>query len=364
MAWIPYRPPPAAPEPGRPGIIELVEGLARRVEEALEDGVTHSVLVVGEQGSGKSRILAALAAELIRRGLRAHYGMGLPRGRHDYVILDDLAALITAWEWQTRAARLLRKVEVLARELGRAGYAAAFPRLSDALKFMRERARALFLFPRLALREDYGIDAGCDVLAVLTKRAPAPEWAELRREGALPRGRRYCVRWGEFRWYSDPLWRKLYESVQARRAELLGRWLKELKELEGLEGLVEPGDPVLAVVEWIVRKSYEALLRALADESAAGAPDDAVSAALSKFGAAPFEGWLDLEGDIVRLYTPLVNGVGGTSLESFALMVNKALDRGAARVARSGRRRRVEIALEDLLELVRNYGRDRGQFQW
>jgi hypothetical protein len=116
----------------------------------------------------------------------------------------------------------------------------------------------------------------------------------------------------------------------------------------------EGADPVLAVVDWIVKKSYEALMRAPANERVgAVAPADAVSVALSKFGAAPFEGQLDVEGDAVKLYAPLIHEVGGTSLENFALRVNEVLGRETARIARSGRRRRVDIALDDLLELVR-----------
>jgi len=118
----------------------------------------------------------------------------------------------------------------------------------------------------------------------------------------------------------------------------------------------EEADPVLNVVDWLIKKSYEALLRAPPDERAeADSPADAVSIALSKFGAAPFEGRLDVEGGVVKLFAPLVHEIGGTSLENFALRVNEALGREAARVARSGKRRRVEIAVEDLMELVKTF---------
>ncbi|MFZ8810612.1 MAG: bifunctional DNA primase/polymerase [Pyrobaculum sp.] len=121
-------------------------------------------------------------------------------------------------------------------------------------------------------------------------------------------------------------------------------------EVEEREG----ADPVLSVVDWLVKKSYEALFKAPPDERAGvDSPADAVSVALSKFGAAPYEGRLDVEGGVVKLFTPLVHEIGGTSLENFALKVNEALGREAVRVARSGKRRRVEIAVEDLLEIVK-----------
>jgi hypothetical protein len=123
----------------------------------------------------------------------------------------------------------------------------------------------------------------------------------------------------------------------------------EAAEVEEREG----ADPVLSVVDWLVKKSYEALFRAPPDERAdVDSPADAVSVAMSKFGAAPYEGKLDVEGGVVKLYTSLIHEIGGTSLENFALRANEALGREAARVARSGRRRRVEIAVEDLLKLV------------
>jgi hypothetical protein len=118
----------------------------------------------------------------------------------------------------------------------------------------------------------------------------------------------------------------------------------------------EEVDPVLNVVDWIVKKSYEALLRAPVNERVeVNSPADAVSAALVKFGAAPFEGKLDVEDNVVRLYTPLIREIGGTSLENFALKVNGVLGREAAKTGRSEKRRRVEIAVEDLLELVKMF---------
>ena len=121
-------------------------------------------------------------------------------------------------------------------------------------------------------------------------------------------------------------------------------------EVEEREG----ADPVLVLVDWLVKKSYEALLKTPPNErTEVDSPADAVSVALSKFGAAPYEGKLDVEGGVAKLFTSLVHEVGGTSLENFTLKVNEALGREAARVARSGRRRRVEIAVEDLLELVK-----------
>jgi len=124
----------------------------------------------------------------------------------------------------------------------------------------------------------------------------------------------------------------------------------EAAEVEEREG----ADPVLNVVDWLVKKSYEAILKAPPDERAeVDSPADAVSIAMSKFGAAPYEGRLDVEGGVAKLFTSLVHDVGGTSLENLTLKLNEALGREAARVARSGRRRRVEIAVEDLLEIVK-----------
>ena len=151
------------------------------------------------------------------------------------------------------------------------------------------------------------------------------------------------------------------DYVEAAR-ELLRRVLEKLgvpphmirypesAEVEEREG----ADPVLAVVDWLVKKSYEAVLKAPPDErTEVDSPASAVSVAFSKFGAAPYEGKLDVEGGVVKLFSPLVHEVGGTSLENFALKVNETLGREAARVARSGKRRRVEIAVDDLLELVK-----------
>jgi len=159
--------------------------------------------------------------------------------------------------------------------------------------------------------------------------------------------------------FPDLIFRTDY--VEAAR-ELFRRVLEKLdapphliKFPEGAEVEEREGaDPVLNVVDWLVKKSYEAILKAPPDERAeVDSPADAVSVAMSKFGAAPFEGRLDVEGDVVKLFTSLVHEVGGTSLENFALKVNEALGREAARVARSGKRRRVEIAVEDLLEIVK-----------
>jgi len=151
------------------------------------------------------------------------------------------------------------------------------------------------------------------------------------------------------------------DYVEAAR-ELFRRVLEKLgvpqhlikfPESTGLEER-EGADPVLSVIDWLVKKSYEVVLKAPAGERVeADSPANVVGIALSKFGAAPYEGKLDVEGGVVKLFSPLVHEIGGTSLENFALKVNEALGKEAAKVARSGRRRRVEIAVEDLLELVK-----------
>jgi hypothetical protein len=183
------------------------------------------------------------------------------------------------------------------------------------------------------------------------------KWREEHRTDLMAFGRFYLE--AAVNEFSDLIFETDY--VEAAR-ELFLRVLEKLgvpqhliKFPEGAEVEEREGaDPVLRAIDWLVKKSYEALLKAPPNERVeVNSPADAVNIAFSKFGAAPYEGRLDVEGDIVKLYTPLVNEIGGTSLENFALRVNEALGREAARVARSGRRRRVEIAVEDLLELVR-----------
>jgi hypothetical protein len=123
-----------------------------------------------------------------------------------------------------------------------------------------------------------------------------------------------------------------------------GTWLEEREE----------ADPVLNVVRWIVKKSYETYMKLPPSERAAEtlSRSDLVDLVIKKSSMAAFEGEMELEGGVVKLYASLIRNVGGTSLENFALKVNEVLGREAARVARSGLRRRAEMALPDLLELV------------
>jgi hypothetical protein len=183
------------------------------------------------------------------------------------------------------------------------------------------------------------------------------KWREEHKADLLTFGRFYLeTAVNEF---SDLIFKTDY--LEAAR-ELFRRVLEKLgapphliKFPEGAGAEEQEGvDPVLRVVDWLVKKSYEAILRAPPDERVeVDSPADAVSVAITKFGAAPYEGKLDVEGGVVKLFASLVNEIGGASLENFALKVNEALGREAARVARSGKRRRVEIAVEDLLELVK-----------
>jgi hypothetical protein len=162
--------------------------------------------------------------------------------------------------------------------------------------------------------------------------------------------------------FSDLIFRADY--LEAAR-ELFRRVLEKLgapqhlikfPEGAGLEER-EEADPVLNVVRWILKKSYEAYMKLPSSEKASEplSRSDLVDLIIKKSNMAAFEGEMELEGDVVKLYASLIRNVGGTSLENFALKVNEVLGREAARVARSGLRRRVEMALPDLLELVSKY---------
>ena len=132
--------------------------------------------------------------------------------------------------------------------------------------------------------------------------------------------------------------------------------LIKFPEEAGLEER-EEADPVLNVVRWILKKSYETYMKLPPSERATEllSRSDLVDWIIKKSNMAAYEGEIELEGDVVKLYATLIHNVGGTSLENFALKVNEVLGREAARVARSGVRRRVEMTLPDLLELVSKY---------
>jgi len=227
-----YFDPPDPPEPPPPpSAADLISYLTLRVKEAAETGgPIFPLLVVGDQGVGKSRLLAALAVELRRAGFEVWYDLDLPRGRFDYIILDDLGALVTAWEWQTAAGRLLKKVEILIRNIGRWGYAVAAPRATDVLKNFREKAKQLILVSRMELKHEYGVETECDVVAVYVKHVTLFDMQFAAHTYVWPlRGRKYCIKWNEFPWYNDPEWRAEYERVQAKREDLMRKWLEELK---------------------------------------------------------------------------------------------------------------------------------------
>jgi len=220
--------------PKVPGVWDLIKYLVDRVKEARDaGGPIFPVLVVGDQGVGKSRLLAALAVELRRAGFDVYYDLALPKPReepYDYVILDDLAALVTSWEWLTKAGRTLKKIEILIRNLGRWGYAVAAPRASDVIKNFREKSYMLVLVPRSELKHEYNISTNCDVVALYLKYASAVEYMLYYQLYIRPlRGRRYCIKWDEFPWYGDAKWRHEYERVQAKRQELVARLLDELR---------------------------------------------------------------------------------------------------------------------------------------
>jgi len=353
-----FNPPDPGEPPPTPNATDLIRYLTMRVKEASETGgPIYPLLVTGDQGVGKSRLLAALAVELRRAGFSVWYDLELPNGTYDYIVLDDLGALITAWEWQTKAGRLLKKVEILIRNVGRWGYAVGAPRAADVLKNFREKAKQLLLVSRSELKHEYGVETDCDVVAVYVKHVTLFDAEFSMHTYVWPlRGRKYCIKWGEFRWYGDPEWRAEYERVQAKRGDLLRRWLNELKG--GEEEEAKPEGPVERVVRWIVEKSYEAL-RGVG--LTATDPVDAVATAMSRFGETPYEGLLGMEGGAVKMYSGLIHEVGGLTLPDFAHMVNKTLGREVAKIARSGKTRRVEIAQEDLLELVKTLASPRLQ---
>ncbi len=126
-----------------------------------------------------------------------------------------------------------------------------------------------------------------------------------------------------------------------------GAWLEEREET----------DPVLNVVRWVLKKAYETYMKLPPSERASEplSRADLVDFIIKKSNMAAFEGEIELEGDTVKIYASLIRNVGGTSLENFALKVNEVLGREAAKVARSGLRRRIEMLLSDLLELISKY---------
>jgi hypothetical protein len=237
-----FNPPEPPPPPPPPNAADLISYLTQRVKEAAETGgPIFPLLVVGDQGVGKSRLLAALAVELRRAGFSVWYDLDLPRGRYDYIVLDDIGALVTAWEWQTKTGRLMKKVEILIRNIGRWGYAAAAPRAMDVLKNFREKAKQLLLVSRSELKHEYGVETDCDVVAVYAKRVTLFDVEFAAHTYVWPlKGRKYCIKWDEFKWYDDPEWRSEYERVQAKRKDLLSRWLEELNAQ--LRGGIPRGD--------------------------------------------------------------------------------------------------------------------------
>ncbi len=342
-----FNPPDPPPPLPPPNVADLIKYLVERVREAAENGgPIYPLLVTGDQGVGKSRLLAALAVELRRAGFRVWYDLELPSGHYDYIILDDLGALVTAWEWQTKTGRLLKKVEILIRNVGRWGYAVGAPRAGDILKNFREKAKQLLLVSKSELKHEYGVETECDVVAVYVKQLTMFDATFATHTYVWPlKGRKYCIKWSEFRWYQDSEWRVEYERVQTKREDLLQKWLEEL----GVAVEVRD-DAVTKVVRWVVTKSYEVLRDA---NIKVANPADAVAKVLTQLGDKPFEGRLALALDTVRILSPLVHNVGETTLENFARMVNERLGREVAKVTRGRKGMRVEMKLDDFLELVR-----------
>ena len=266
-----FIPPPDSYTPRTPGVRELIEYLVSRVEEArAEGGPIFPLLISGDQGVGKSRLLAALAVELRRAGFDVYYDLALPTARgepFDYIILDDLAALVTSWEWQTKLGRTLRKVEILIRNLGRYGYAVAAPRSGDVIKNFREKSHMLMLVSRNELKHEYGITTACDVVAVYVKYFASAELLLYQQLYIAPqKGRKYCIKWSDFVWYGDAEWRREYERVQAKREKLIARWIDELRKEAGGEELVAENPHSCA----------EELAKAIYRATRASTPDEAI----------------------------------------------------------------------------------------
>ncbi len=343
-----FTPPKPRPPPPPPNVADLIKYLVERVREAAESGgPIYPLLVVGDQGVGKSRLLAAFAVELRRARFRVWYDLELPTGHYDYIILDDLGALVTAWEWQTKTGRLLKKVEILIRNIGRWGYAVGAPRAGDILKNFREKAKQLLLVSKSELKHEYGVETDCDVVAVYVKQFTMFDATFATHTYVWPlKGRKYCIKWGEFKWYNDPEWRAEYERVQSKREDLLHKWLEELGVGGGVE---EINNPVVRVVRWIVDRSYKALRDA---GITATGPVNAVETALAMFGEKPYEGKLIVAFDTVRMKSELIHEIG-TTLPDFVRKVNEVLGREVARVVKTNRSQRVEIMRKDLLELIK-----------
>jgi len=310
-----------------PDADRLVEIIARGVERARAAGVTYPVLIAGRQGVGKSRVLAALAVELRRRGFEVWYDIYLPPAgsAFDYVVLDDVDALLAA---SGRRADL-RKIEIAVRSAARYGYALAANAASDVYKFFKPKAAAVYLlFPlgeaHESWREKWWDRASeeceeCDVLAC-GRRCKTP----------------ICIVWREFKYYNDDEWRREYERVQAEKAALARKFCEELAPLAA------PGDAVLRFAN-IMRQAAEALYGTGSREDVRRLLEERREVAVGGVKYA------DVEGDTVRIYAPAAHAAGAT-LEGLAEALNKRLGRSAAALKKTSRLR-VVISLEDLLSI-------------
>ena len=306
-----------------PDADRLVKILAGGVERARAAGVTYPVLIAGRQGIGKSRILAAFAVELRRRGFEVWYDVYLPPAgsAFDYVVLDDVDALLAA---SGRRADL-RKIEIAVRSAARHGYALAADAASDVYKFFKPKAAAVYLLytPREApeswqsrMSEEC---EECDVLAC-GRRCVTP----------------FCIAWRGFKYHNDDEWRREYERVQAEKAALARKLYEEFARLAA------PGDAVLRFAN-VMRQAAEALYGTGSREDVRRLLEERREVAVGGVKYA------DVEGDTVRIYAPAAHAAGAT-LAGLAEALNKRLGRSAAALEKTSKMR-IAISLEDLLNI-------------
>jgi hypothetical protein len=222
------------------GAKEFVDYVVKRVVEQRGSPI-YSALLAGDQGVGKSRLLAAIAVELRRAGLDVCYNIIIDDcldAPHDFIIADDMAAYVSAWDWQTKVAKVLNRIHILIRNRARYGYAIAAPRVENILKPFREVGEHIFLYGKLQLYYEYGINSKYDVTAILAHKSTSLEnyKTQLLYFGPWRPLRRWHWNWADWPWAQDAEWRAEYERVQAQREKLFAELTEKLLAGEGEEG--------------------------------------------------------------------------------------------------------------------------------